>query len=208
MAYVVSAKGTYPPRFDWKPSWPVYRDAPVPEAIFFRQSYGLRIAPHEVPKRAVLKSSHKILSDLISPMDNTVLVSSVVKDIWDRLAPGQVEFIPIELVRGRGSPVSDKPITFSTSPIRSRHSSIPNRLWSSKKGRTGFGYRYVKLPFGWFAETGLKLTVQSTARNGLSIWREWDSGDIASWIFVSDDVARAMKDAGCTGIEYMAVTEL
>jgi hypothetical protein len=49
--------------------------------------------------------------------------------------------------------------------------------------------------------------VISKARKGLGVWREWDSGRIASWIFVSDEIASAMK-ATCTGAEFLAMGEL
>jgi hypothetical protein len=111
----------------------------------------LTIDPHEVPKKGVLKSKHKTIADVVSPMDQLVFVSSRVKDIWEAHAPGQVEFIPLELVRKNGTRVSDRDYYFFNIPNQIEALDYANSDLIVEKGRSGFGYRYIKLHPFWFA---------------------------------------------------------
>lgn len=209
MAFLISADGDInsTPRFSWEPKWPAFGlDSPIEESIWFKQKHGVRILPEWVPEKAILKTSHRHLSDYLSPTNDTVLVSDKIKSIWEHFGPGEVEYIPIDLVHKNGEPASSQRYYFIN--VLKRLDAID---WAASnlildKYPTPRGFRDVKLPKG-YPDTEFDITISRQARVGIAIWGERDAGAYSSWVFVSDDVAGTMHLQNISGVIYQVVKE-
>lgn len=61
----------------------------------------VRYDPTIVPRRAEMISSHKTIADFV-PIHGRMTVAPEVRDLIEELEPGVHQFIPVEIVRGRG----------------------------------------------------------------------------------------------------------
>jgi hypothetical protein len=59
-----------------------------------------------------------------------------------------------------------------------------------------------------FAGDPLDVRIRRDAHSGVHIWHEEDAGKTTSWIFISDELGRSLKESGATGIRLLSVKEI
>jgi hypothetical protein len=150
---------------------------------------GLKIPELLVPKKVILLPYSTPLLDTIS-FGRKLGFNRSVTALIERIAPRQTEFISFEVELLDGS---------------IRHYYFMNVLrhltclcWNMGNvfdgGRSPNGTRYVVLPH--FAGDPLDVRIRRDAHSGVHIWHEEDAGKITSWIFVSDELGRALEESG------------
>ena len=182
-------------------------EVPVERATWYLALHGLRIPPERFPKKAILKSSHKITQDIICVWVTNWTVSCRTKKILESVAPKQVEFIPVEIVRSRdGNPVND--FNYFYTNILNRINTVDltasNLTVNGVHPRTG-GVE-VDWPEGgrW---TQLKIKIDKRPHPGVHIWHESDLGRFGEWVFVSNELAHAFKAANIEKLIYVHAEE-
>jgi hypothetical protein len=206
MAYILTAIGPDPDKAGYDSITCKEIDR-FPEGERPRDNYdylsyrGLRIPELLVPKKLVILPGSTPVLDTIS-FENNIALSRPVADLVERIAPGQVEFIPFEVELLDGS---IRPFCFMNVL---RH--LACLCWNMgnvfDRGRSPNGMRLVALPPAW--GDPLDVRIRRDAHSGVHIWHEEDAGKISSWIFISDELARALEESGATGISLAPVEEI
>jgi hypothetical protein len=52
------------------------------------------------------------------------------------------------------------------------------------------------------------VRIRRDAHSGVHIWHEEDAGKITRWIFISDELGRALEESGATDIGLIPVKEI
>lgn len=197
----------HPPVFRCK-DYPGERDAERPEgeSEFELAKRGLPLPLDRFPRQATLVSSHRTLNDVIFAMSMKWAVSDRVRDIFEAIAPDQVEYIPVDLTRKNAKPVSDLRYYY----INIRHG-LETILWDRVK------FSHKVYPNGWrevdtlvlntIAGWDLGLQVDRKGHQDIKIWYERGAGGISEWMFMSDDIAEALAQAAVTGPLFAYVQE-
>ncbi len=205
MAYIVKPKYfNRDPMFRSEPDWPHDPDLPRQETISYLMNRGLRIPPERFPKKEILVSSHKIKNDVIDL--GKWAVSERVREIWERFAPGQIEYMPVDVVKKNGGPINEH---------RYFYTNILNRLtticwegvkWTEVERKTG--YRYVYLPHEYaLGKQKLGIKLDRTGHTDINIWHEDNADQMSGWVFMSDELANAMRSSDITNLKYDHIEE-
>jgi hypothetical protein len=205
MAYVVTPKYfSRDPAFKFEPKPQSEVDFPTKETTFYLTAHGLRVPPERFPKKAILVSSHKIKNDVIDL--GKWAVSERVREIWERFAPAQIEYLPVDVVRKNGEPINEH---------RYCYTNILNRLqticwdgveWTSVDPKRG--YRYVDLPHEWaLGKQKLGIKLDRTGHTDIHIWHEGNASQMSGWVYISDELADAMRAADITNLKYEHIEE-
>ena len=186
---------------DWAPGGPELEDQ-----TWFMIGWGLRIPKNRIPERAIMKTSHKSLGDVIGLDAYTWCVSDRFRSVVERIAPGQVEFIEMALQRKGGKPINDRSHYFINVLPR-----LDTIIWDKTttlvvgterdfRGNPDVETTWTRKPI---------IALAKAARpSGIHIWHEtlhWSR--FANWTFASNDLVEGLKAAGVSGLIYIPVNE-
>jgi len=187
---------------EWDPGGPDFEDK-----TWLLLAEGRRIPPERVPKRGVLKTRHKAFDDVLGFNGGEEwAVSDRVLRVFDRIAPGQVETVPIDLVRRNGQPLNDQHYHFINGLPRLDVIDWDKSNLVVSKEKSPRGFHVVSGPVDPLEP--LRIVVSRARRNGAEIWHQIaHASSFAAWVFVSDSLAEALKAEGITGIKYDPISE-
>lgn len=199
MAYVMMLPlKLHPPRFECKDD-PAKHDSKrlETETEYYLAKRGLPLPLDRFPRLAKLISSHKTIDDILHARSMKWAISQRVRDIFETHAPGQIEFVPVNLVRKGGKLVNDCQYFYMNIQTGLRTIQWDKVTFEHKVHPNGWrGVDTLVLQGFW---TSLGLQVDRTGHEDVKVWYEHDAGGISQWVFVSDDVMRALAAAGVTG---------
>ncbi|MGO4716274.1 imm11 family protein [Bradyrhizobium sp. 2TAF24] len=207
MAYVVTPKYfSRDPAFDFEPKWQSELDLPTKETTSYLVNHGLRVPPERFPKKAILVSSHKIKNDVVIAGISKWAISERVRAIWDKFAPGLIEYLPVEVVRKNGEPINEHRYCYTNILNRVQTICWDGVEWTSVEPKTG--YRYVDLPHEWaLGKQKLGIKLDRSGHTDIHIWHEDNADHMSSWVFMSDELADAMRAADITNLKYEHIEE-
>jgi hypothetical protein len=205
MAYMIQRDWSlqHSPQFNFEPHWHPGGDNLVDET-WYMMGKGLRIPIAHVPKRGILIGSQKSLKDVVALDIDAWCVSERFKMIVEKVAPGQIEYVPISLVRKNKEPLSDLQYYFINVLPR-----LDTINWHET---TGIVAGPDKMPSGHLdvelTEDAVPNFVLSRTRlSGIHIWHEilhWSS--FCGLIFISDELAKALMGS-VTGLIFNRMNE-
>jgi len=162
---------------------------------------GLKIPELLVPKKLVLLPGSTPVLDTID-FGSKIALNHHLTALVEHIAPGQTEFIPFEVELLDGSVRS----FYFMNVLQHLACLCWNMGNVFDRGRSPNGTRLVGLPPAW--GDPLDVRIRSDAHSGVHIWHEEDAGKISRWMFISDELARALEESGATGIRLIAVKEI
>lgn len=167
---------------------------------------GRRVPPERVPKRAIMKTSHKSLNDVIGLDADTWCVSARFRNVVEGFAPGQIEYVEMALQRKGGKPINDPSHYFINVLPR-----LDTIIWEKSKtlivgterdfrGNPDVETTWTRKPV---------IAVSKAARpSGIHIWHEtlhWSH--FANWTFASNELVEKLKAASISGLIYIPLIE-
>lgn len=193
------------PMFEFEPGW----DPGGPEMqdeTWFMAGWGLRIPKSRVPKRAIMKTGHTTLKDVVGLDAYKWCVSSRFRAVVERIAPEQVEYVEIALERKGGKPINDRTYFFIN--VLPRLNTI---IWQKTKTLVVGTEKDIRgnpdVENTW-ARKPIVAVSKADRPSHIHIWHEtihWSR--FANWAFASDALVEALKTAGVSGLIYIPLIE-
>lgn len=203
MAYLATPKEPYhSPDFEFEPDWPDESDLERKDSRCYLHFWGLPIPRDRFPKKVILRSKHNIKSDVIFCGCNKWVVSERVRDILSSVAPDQVDYIPIEIVKKNGTAINEHRYCYTNFL-----NSIETIRWSEVEFRVDVerktGIRFVELPRDYFlGKKKLGIKLDRTGYEDVHIWHERNADRMSNWVFMSDHLVDAMRKANIPDMMY------
>jgi len=176
-----------------------------------RCNRGLPIPSELVPRQAIVSHSRNKKVHLLDLEayhgDKIWAVSQRLRQIFDELAPGQAEFLELDLRLENGEPAAPTPYYFVNFLRR-----FPSIVWAQSEFEVSpepdsRGQRQVIMPKVAFERT--RITVSRAADPTAEVWHDvaYDS-QFGAYVFMSDKVVSAIKAEKIMGLWTMKVLEV
>jgi hypothetical protein len=212
MAFVAFGPDNHPAhRAQWPLPLKFEPDGPAqPEEIeqktWWLALTGKRIPPEFFPKRAIMQKKRNLKYDILGVWSENWAVNERVKVILETIAPGQVEFIAFDMVTKSGSPVNEHRYFFTN--ILPRIDTIDWTATNLVRGQNPMSGRpSVDWPESGPLGAPPQITINKKEHPGIHIWHESSLCNLGHWVFVSNELAAALNEAGIQKFYYISVTE-
>ena len=212
MAFLVFSPGHHPAH---RPQWPIYckfePDWPAePEEreqkTWVLEMEGRRIPPERFPKRAILQTSRKLKDDILGIGTPNWTVNERVRDIFETIAPGQVEFMPYDILTKGRKPVNEHRYCFTN--IIQRIDTID---WTAtdlvRKPNPMSGVPSVDWPEAGPLGPPPRITIDKRKHPEIHVWHESSLCNLGHWVFVSNELEAALTEAEIQKLYYIPVAE-